>query len=206
MKWLIALYGSALLLLYGIGTGAAQDIGMGAGVSLAKANDHAGAATGFEARASFFGDNNLAILASGGRYVADAQGSELKPGTYALLWAEATLLAQVRIKILQPYAGIGCGYYMPHHDISQTAQNPYAALGQKIEQNIQNMAAAHLRGGLYVIVSPLVSMYVDVKYIFFKPDVKTEIKNKNTGAAVSTGKQNIDLSTMFVGVGVGLGM
>jgi hypothetical protein len=195
-----------VLLLLTIGSGRAQDIGLGAGASLAKQNDHADAATGFEARMGFFGDNNLALLAAGGRYVADARGDVLTAGNYSLVWGEATLLAQIKVKFLQPYAGVGCGYYIADHDISVQAQNTYSVWGQKIEQDVQDLAGAHVRGGLQVIVSPLVSMYVDVKYIFLKPEVKTKVSVRNTTIVVSDKEERIDLSGMFVGIGVGLGM
>ena len=195
-----------VFLLFFAGHGLAQDIGIGAGVSLAKENDHAEGSTGFEARVGFFGDNNLAILATGGRYVADARGDVLQAGNYSLVWGEATLLAQIKVKFLQPYAGVGCGYYITGHDIDQQVRDFYDRLGQKIEQDIQDLAGAHVRGGLNVIVSPLVSMCLDIKYIFFKPEVKTKITSKSTSVSISTKEKRIDLSTMFIGVGVGLGM
>ena len=179
----------------------AQSYTVGGGLSYATDNTNAKGNIGFEGNFTFLTESIVAIRASVGRYGSDTKVNIISEGDYSLLWLEGTLLLQGKSPKVQPYGGIGGGYYITSHELSSRLNNILSLLGVRAKEDIQDVFGIHFRGGLNVPVSPTVALNLDLKYVILKPDVKVEATNLYTFRTASV-TESLDLSTFIIGFGI----
>lgn len=190
-----------LILTLGTITSNAQNYSLGGNINYAIENDNATGGVGFEGNFTFYTESIIAIRASVGRYASDTKIDKLSEGDYSLLWMEGTLLIQAKTINIQPYIGLGGGYYITGHELSSNVKNALSLLGLRGKEEIADMFSIHLRGGLNINVAPTVALNADIKYVFLKPEVKVEITNLYNYQTVSA-TEKVDLSTVVLGFGV----
>ena len=177
-----------------------QQYAIGGGLSYAIENSNVKGAAGFEAHFTFLTESALAVRASVGRFGSEVKVDKLTEGDYSLLWIEGTLLAQAKGGSVQPYGGLGIGYYITGHEISSKVNNAFYSIGLRVKEDIEDIAGIHLRGGINIPVSATVDFNADVKYVFLKPKDNAEATNLQTFQS-ATNSLEVDLSTLFINVG-----
>jgi len=181
-----------------IGQGYYNSYNIGGGLCYAAENSNIKSGIGFDANITFLTDNIIAIRASIGRYETDVKVNKLSEGNYSLLWIEGTMLLRSQSPIIQPYGGLGVGYYITGHELSSNVDRFFAQYGLLGKEDIQDNIGIHLRSGLDIPISWTMSINLDIKYIFLKPNVKVKVTNLYTSESVKV-TEAVDLSTLLFG-------
>jgi outer membrane protein W len=201
MKFLSVLFFILLPLIFLSGICNAQSFSVGGGLSYAADNSNVKGNIGFEGNLTILTESIIAIRASVGRYGSDIKVNQLSEGDYSLLWIEGTFLLRGKSPKVQPYGGIGGGYYITGHELSSRVTSLLALFGIRGKEDIQDVFGIHFRGGLDVPISLTVAINVDLKYVILKPDVKVEATNIYTYQTASV-TESVDLSTFIIGFGI----
>ncbi len=128
-------------------------------------------------------------------------GAQLAPGSYSFFWAEASAQIRESHGWIQPYAGVGIGFYKT--DINLATGNRFRTdrNGLREKDNIQYKIGYNLRGGLDLPLSSILILNTEVKYVIFNPDVLHTYKSIQT-LNTFTVDNHVNLDTYFVQFGL----
>jgi hypothetical protein len=203
MKSVRIFFFTSLLLILLQNFSIAQSYTIGGGLNYATESSDAKGGIGFEGNFTFLTESIIAIRASVGRYGSNIKVDKLSEGDYSLLWLEGTFMLQGKSRSVQPYGGIGAGYYMTGHELSSRLTNALTQLGLRGKEDIQDVLGIHLRGGFNIPFSPTVAFNADLKYVILKPDVKVSVTNLSTFQSYSI-TESVNISTLIIGFGVSI--
>lgn len=179
----------------------AQKIEIGFEVPIELSNSHIYKGNGVNFSFEYKLPELISFKSTLGGISAFTNGNELAKGNYSLFWAEETILLRKDFGFLQPYGGLGIGYYKT--DININATERFAKNDQGIPEadNVQYKFSYNIRGGLDVMLSSRVILNAEVKYMELKPEV-THSYLDNSTSKITTVKNKINLSSYFLQLGL----
>lgn len=173
---------------------------IGGGLSYATENNNVKSAAGFEANLTFLTESAIAVRASVGKFGSNVKVDKLSEGNYSLLWLEGTIIARAKSSSVQPYGGLGFGYYITEHELSSRMTNAFISQGIRVKEDIEDNLGIHIRGGINIPISTTVDRNAELKYVFLNPKANVEATDLST-FQTATVSEEIDLSTLFIVVG-----
>lgn len=134
-----------------------------------------GEGNGVNFSAEYIFDGLLGLKTTFGGISDKTTGKDLVPGTYSMFWAEESAEIKSTQGLIEPYCGIGLGYYKTDINLANTL--PVDEGGQTISDNIKYSFGYNLRGGVDVPLSRYFRLNTEIKYIIFDPSMKVTDNN-----------------------------
>ncbi|HED06477.1 MAG TPA: hypothetical protein ENI61_07320 [Ignavibacteria bacterium] len=162
-------------------------------------NVHIGNGVNFSFEYKMF--NVFSLSGDLGGVSALTNGSKLVSGSYSLFWAEADIQIKKVKGEIQPYLGIGIGYYKT--DINLAALTRFVADNNVLSEMdvVQYKLGYNLQGGLDIPLSSVFVFETEIKYVIFNPRIRRIYKDINTSKSFTV-NEHPNLNTFFFQFGL----
>ena len=110
-----------------------------------------------------------------GYYSADTKVDLLSKGNTSFYLPELCLLLEAKKGTVQPYAGVGLGYYIVENTLDNQVIQFFQSQGLNVKEEIESGIGFNIRGGLNIFFNEKVGMFFDMKYLIFNPKAKVTV-------------------------------
>src|SRR3989337_3681606 len=142
-------------------------LAMGGGVLLAFKSDNYNKGTGADLFIELRTASVFSVRANFGYYTADTKVDYLSKGNASFYLMELSLFLRAFRGIVQPYAGLGIGYYIVENTLDNQIVNYFRTYGYGVKEEIEAGESFHIKGGLDLILSSNFGLNMDLKYTFY---------------------------------------
>ena len=111
----------------------------------------------------------VAVKTSFGWYSADTKVKYLSKGNSSFYIMELSLLLRSMSGVIQPYGGLGIGYYFVDNTLDDQVIQLFEQYGYGINEDIENGIGFHIRGGVDVLFELNIGFSLEFKYWIYNP-------------------------------------
>ncbi len=144
----------------------------------------------------------ISIRANIGWYSADTRVDYLSTGNTSFLFMELSLLLRAMSGVLQPYGGLGLGYYSIDNTLDNEIIQFFNQLGLGVKEQIKSGAGFHMRGGFDLTFESNFGLFLDIKYWLYNPEANSIVYPLEQPGEESGVKKEIELNNLNLIVGV----
>lgn len=167
-----------------------NNFSIGGSTILTTENKNAQGGTGFNIYVEYQKFHLVSFRTSVGRYTANTKGiktiNKLPSGNYLVWFIEESIVYKFcEIAALQPYMGLGLGYYIIDREMYSYPDGSWRKRTNISKENINNVFSPHLRVGINIL-DKKVAANVDIKFALIN----------------SIQKEQPDLKTLFISLGL----
>jgi hypothetical protein len=176
--------------------------GIGGGVLFAFKSKNYDSGTGGNLFLEFRSTIPISIRANIGWYSADTRGDYLSAGNSSFVFMELSLLGRAMSGVLQPYGGLGFGYYSIDNSLDDEVTQYFNWLGFGVSEQIEDGVGFHIRGGFDLIFESYFGLFIDMKYWIYNPETTASEYPLGEPFEGSTVKKEIQLTNLNLILGV----
>ena len=148
---------------------------LGLGFLYALKSDHYESGMGVDLFLKSKFPNILTLMLNFGYYSADTKVSMLSKGNASFFLPEINLLLEAKKGSVQPYAGLGVGYYIVDNTLDDELVNYFRSNGYNIKEEVESGIGFNIRGGFNISLSDNIGLIFDLKYWFYNPKAKSTV-------------------------------
>lgn len=174
-----------------------QNVELGFEVPVQLKSKETGLGNGVNFSAEYIFGGTISLKTTFGGISDKTAGQKLVPGTYSMFWAEESAEIRSTRGILEPYCGIGVGYYKT--DINLANSLPDKIYHNTVSDKIKYSFGYNLRGGADISLSKYFRLNTEFKYIIFNPSMTVTDSQHNPPSVKS---EDINLNAFIVQAGV----
>jgi len=152
-----------------------QNVELGFEAPVQLKSNEVGEGNGVNFSAEYIFDGFLSLETTLGGISDKTTGKDLASGTYSMFWAEESAGIKSTHGIIEPYCGIGLGYYKTDINLANTITIDQSQ--RTISDNIQYSLGYNLRGGIDVPLGKYFKLNAEIKYIIFDPSMTVTNNN-----------------------------
>jgi len=177
-------------------------IEIGGGVLFAFKSDNYEGGTGANIFLELRTPSIVAVRTNFGWYSADTKVDYLSKGNSSFYLMELSLLLRSMSGVLQPYGGLGIGYYFIDNTLDNEVIQYLEQFGFGAKEDIEDGIGFHIRGGVDVILESNFGFFLDFKYWIYNPKaISTVYQLQYPNQEVSTDAE-IKLNNLSLTIGL----
>lgn len=170
--------------------------GIGGGVLFALKSENYDNGTGGNLFLELRTASIISVKANVGWYSADTRVDYLSKGNSSFVLMELSLLFRAMSGVMQPYGGLGIGYYSIDNSLDDEAIQYFNQLGLGIREQIEDGIGFHVRGGFDLIFESNFGLFVDLKYLIFNPKATATVYELNSPSQEYIASDEIQLNNI----------
>lgn len=152
---------------------------------------------------------NLGICVEGLYFSQSEEGSSafledggLSPGKTSVIPIKLSIQGRFPLSSqLTPYILAGAGYYLNSFSLDSSFESTWNNLGFTIEETVNGALGFHGGAGLDFFLNEAMAANLDIRYVYLKPKGSWTITDQLSSAATSGDIENINLSSVLIGLG-----
>jgi hypothetical protein len=144
----------------------------------------------------------ISIKANFGWYSADTRVEYLSKGNSSFFFGELSLLLRAKTGILQPFGGLGLGFYSIENTLDDEVVQFFNQLGYGVKEEIQSGAGWHFRGGFDLLFESNFGVSIEMKYWRYNPEAVSTVYPIQQPSDETTTSKEIELSNLNLVIGV----
>ena len=183
----------------------AREFNLGLLISHPNESDNSEGGLGYSIYFEKVTENEVDYRLTYGGFSSETKVDILSQGDYHLDWLELTVLLKSKKSKVQPYVGIGVGYYFFDHSLSDYANRFLYVNGYSAKEEIHDIMSVHFIGGISFEIFSGVAIETNLKYLYLYPKVDIEIRNLNTNIT-NTYERKVLLNTLQFNMGIVIGL
>lgn len=150
-------------------------VGVGIGFLYALKSENYESGTGVNLLLKIRFPSILSLMFNFGYYTADTKVDLLSKASTSFILPELSLLFESKKGVVQPYVGLGLGYYIIDNSLDEQLVQSVQQLGFGIEEEIESGIGFEVRGGLNIMFAQNVGLIFDMKYWIYNPKVNSKV-------------------------------
>jgi Outer membrane protein beta-barrel domain len=171
-------------------------LAIGGGVLFAFKSDNYANGTGVDLFLEIGAATLISVEANIGWYSANTNVDYLSKGNASFTILELSLLLRDMSGGLQPFAGIGIGYYSITNELDEEVIQYLNEFGLTATETVESDINFHVRGGIQFMLSPNFGFSFDFKYLIFNPTAITTVKQLSPPYQSNTVEDQIKLNNL----------
>jgi hypothetical protein len=144
----------------------------------------------------------VAVRADFGLYSADTKVDYLSKGNASFYLIELSLLLRSMSGTLQPYGGVGIGYYSIDNTLDNEVLQWLEQNGYGGKEEIADGIGFNIRGGCDAMFESNFGFFLDLKYWIYNPNVKTTVYPLQNPTQESSAEEEIKLNNISLIIGL----
>jgi hypothetical protein len=144
----------------------------------------------------------ISIRANVGWYSADTRIDYLSKGSSSFLYLELSILLRAMTGTLQPFGGLGIGFYSIDNSLDKEVIDFFNQLDFGVKEEIQGGAGFHFRGGFDLLFESNFGMFMEMKYWLYNPEATSTVYPLDHPSNETEVSKEIELSNLNLILGL----